>query len=347
MSGGKKYGIAAAVAVAMLMGSAVAVAAREDVNARRVDGSTPLQWAAFAGDVAEVKRLIAAGADVKAKNNYGISPMLLAADIASTELIQLLLKNGADANSANPDGETALHLVVRAGNIDAAKLLLKAGAKVDPRDKLGEQTPLMWAVARRHPAMVEFLLAHGADVNARSAIRDYQRVATAESRAKSLDRGGFTPLLYAARENCRECADILIKHGADVNLPDPSRVVPLVIAMINGNYDIARRLIEAGADVNQWDIYGQSPLHVAASGGGGRSSNPLDADSPQKTTSNEILQMIIDRGANPNQQDLLQAGSAGRWRSRHDAVPGGGGHRQHGPDQAADRQGCQREARHL
>jgi ankyrin repeat protein len=35
--------------------------------------------------------------------------------------------------------------VTRAGNVDAAKLLIKAGAKVDARDKLGEQTPLMWA----------------------------------------------------------------------------------------------------------------------------------------------------------------------------------------------------------
>ena len=98
MSGGKKYGMAAAAAVAILMGSASAIAAKEDVNARRVDGSTPLQWAAFNDDVAEAKRLIAAGADVKLKNNYGISPMLLAADIASTDMIQLLLRKGADAN---------------------------------------------------------------------------------------------------------------------------------------------------------------------------------------------------------------------------------------------------------
>jgi ankyrin repeat protein len=322
MSGGKMHRIAAVVVASVLMGSAAAsvAAGKEDVNARRVDGSTPLQWAAFQDDLAEARRLIAAGADVKATNNYGINAMLLAADISSTELIRLLLKNGADTNSANPDGETALHLVARAGNIEAAKLLLKAGAKVDPRDKLGEQTPLMWAVARRHPAMVELLLSQGADVNARSAIRDYQRVATAESRAKSLDRGGFTPLLYAARENCRECADILIKRGADVNLPDPSRVVPLVIAMLNNNFDIAKRLIEAGADVNQWDIYGQAPLHVAiasAGGGGGRGGgggNPLDNDSPQKTTGNEVLQMIIDRGANPNQQTYFRP-----------AVRGGGG----------------------
>src|SRR5690606_41222909 len=68
-------------------------------------------------------------------------------------------------------------------------------------------------------------------------------------RSKSLDRGGFTPLLYAARENCRECADILVRHGADLNLADPGGVSPLVIALINGNFDIAKRLIEAGADV--------------------------------------------------------------------------------------------------
>jgi ankyrin repeat protein len=303
-----------AVAVALLIGATGALAdGAKDVNARQPDGSTPLQWAAFAGDLTEAKRLIAAGADVHAKNNYGINPMLLAADIASTELIQLLLKAGADANSANPDGETALHLVARAGNVEAAKLLVKAGAKVDPREKLGEQTPLMWAVARRHPAMVEFLLTQGAAVNARSAVRDYPRVATAESRAKSLDRGGFTPLLYAARENCRECLEILLKHGADVNLPDPTRVVPLVVAMMNGSFDIAKRLVEAGADVNQWDIYGQAPLHVAIAGGG-RSSNPLDADFPQKATAAELTQMLIERGANPNQQTYYRP-----------AVRGGGG----------------------
>jgi uncharacterized protein len=314
MRRGNKYSVAAAITAALLMGSLSAVAETvSDVNARRPDGSTPLQWAAFEDDVDEARRLIAAGADVKATSNYGINAMLLAADISSTRLIELLLKNGADANSANPDGETALHLVSRSGNIEAAQLLLKAGAKIDPRDKLGEQTPLMWAVARRHPAMVEFLLSKGADVNARSAVRDYQRVGTAENRSKSLDRGGFTSLMYAARENCRACVDILLKHKVDVNLPDPSGVVPMVIAMTNGNWDIAKRLVEAGADVNQWDMFGQSPLHVSIAGGGG-GGNPLDAGEPQKATGAELTQMLIDRGANPNQQTYFRP-----------AVRGGGG----------------------
>jgi len=190
--------IAAFAAAGILFGAAGFAADATDASAHP-DGSTPLQWAVFHGDVAEAKRLLKAGADVKAVNDYGVNAMQLAADSANTDLIQLLLKAGADPNSANPDGETALHLVARAGNLDAAKLLLRAGAQVDPRENFGSQTPLMWAVARRHPEMVELLASKGADVNARSAIRDYQRVATAESRAKQLDRGGFTPLMYAAR----------------------------------------------------------------------------------------------------------------------------------------------------
>jgi uncharacterized protein len=292
-------------------------AASADVDAPRPDGSTPLQWAAFNGDIAEAKRLLAAGADVARPNNYGVNAMQLAADTANTDMIRLLLKAGADPVSPNPEGETALHLVARAGNLDAAKLLLKAGANVDARERFGEQTPLMWAVARRHPAVVELLAAKGADVNARSAIRDYQRVATAESRGKQLDRGGFTPLLYAARENCRECVEVLLKHKADVNLPDPSNIAPVVIAMMNSNWDIARRLIEAGADVNQWDIFGQSPLHVAIGNMGSTGSrSPLDSDEPNKTTGREVIQLLLDRGANPNQQTYFRpargAGGGGR-----------------------------------
>jgi uncharacterized protein len=289
-----------ALAVASMLYGAAGLAADSDL---RPDGSTPLQWAVFKGDVAQAKKLLAAGADVKAMNAYGVNAMQLAADAANTELIRLLLKAGADPNSPNPDGETALHLVARSGNVEAAKLLLKAGAVVDARESFGGQTPLMWAAARRHPEMVELLAGKGADVNARSAIRDYQRVATAESRAKFLDRGGFTPLMYAARENCRECVEVLLKHKVDVDLPDPAGMSPMVIAMMNGNWDIAKRLIEAGADVNEWDIFGQAPLHVAIGNMNSRSNgDPLDQDAPNKATGREIVQLLVDRGANPNQQ---------------------------------------------
>src|SRR5262249_51183994 len=181
-----------------------------DVNRRGVDGSTPLQFAVYEGNVAEVKRLIKAGANVSLANNYGATPMGLAAEVGNTEILKLLLEAGANADSPNQDGQTALLAVARTGNVEAAELLVKHGATVDAKEKWGGQTALMWASARRHPGMMQFLISKGANVNASSIDRDYQRHVTAEGRPKNLDSGGFTPLLYAARENCRACVDVLL-----------------------------------------------------------------------------------------------------------------------------------------
>jgi ankyrin repeat protein len=275
---------------------------QEDVNRRNADGSTPLQWAVHAGDIAEVKRLLQAGADVSLANNYGATPMSLAAEVGNTEMLKLLLEAGADADSPNPDGQTALLAVARTGNVKAAELLLNEGATVDAREKWGGQTALMWASARRHPEMMQLLISKGADINARSIDRNYQRHVTAEGRPKSLDSGGLTPLLYAARENCMACVEVLLKNGADIDLPDPDGVSPLLVSIMNANWDLARQLILAGADVNQWDIYGEAPLFMAVDlrsriDGGRASIDPLN-----KTNGLTIVKVLLERGADPNMQ---------------------------------------------
>ena len=274
----------------------------EDVNRRNADGSTPLQWAVYAGDIVEAKRLLLAGADITLANSYGATPMSLAAEVGNADMLALLLEAGANADSPDPDGQTALHLVARTGNVKAAQVLLRKGATVDAREKWGGQTALMWASARRHPEMMQLLISKGADVNARSIDRNYQRHVTAEGRPKSLDSGGLTPLLYAARENCIACVEILLKNRADIDLPDPDGVSPLLVAIMNANWDLARNLIMAGADVNQWDIYGESPLFTTINlrsriDGGRASIDPLNT-----TTGIAILNLLLERGANPNMQ---------------------------------------------
>jgi ankyrin repeat protein len=139
--------------------SAQRPARKEDVNRRNPDGSTPLQWAVFKGDVAEARRLLRAGADVSLANNYGATPMSLAAEVGNTDMLKVLLEVGADADSPNPDGQTALQAVARTGNVEAAQLLLSRGATVDAREKWGGQTALMWASARRHPEMMRLPIA--------------------------------------------------------------------------------------------------------------------------------------------------------------------------------------------
>jgi ankyrin repeat protein len=294
---------------------------KEDVNRRNPDGSTPLQWAVFEGDVAEARRLLRAGADLALANNYGATPMSLAAEVANTEMLALLLEAGANADSPDPDGQTALQAVARTGNVKAAQLLVSKGATVDAREKWGGQTALMWASARRHPPMMEFLISKGADVNARSTVRDYQRHVTAEGRPKSLDSGGLTPLLYAARENCMACVDVLVKSKADINLPDPDGVSPLLVAIMNANWDLAKQLIDAGADINQWDIYGETPLYIALNSrtrldGGRASIDPIN-----KTTGTEIVKLILARGANPNTQLLFRPANLNGATNTRGATP--------------------------
>ncbi len=290
--------------VALLGGSGAVLAGGKEnaATAREIDGTTPLHWAVYRDNLAEVKRLIAAGADVNASNDYGATPLSEAAVTGNVEVIRALLKAGADVNATNADGQSPLMVLARTSNVAAAKLLVDRGANVNQREEWRGQTALMWAAAEGQPAMVRLLVEQGAEVDARSAVNDWERQVTAEPRMQARPSGGFTPLLYAARRGCAECAAILLDAGATVNLTDPDRVTPLLLATLNLNFDTAALLVKRGADVNKWDTWGRAPLYAAVDVNTVPTGGRADRPSADRTTGIELIAMLLEAGANPDMQ---------------------------------------------
>jgi uncharacterized protein len=274
-----------------------------DSNAPQADGTTPLHLAVRANDLAKVNKLLAAGADAKAANRYGITPLYLACENANPAMIERLLKAGADANAVSTEGETALMTVARTGVVEAAKVLLDHGANVDAREEWHGQTALMWAVDEQHPAMVKELIAHGADVNAVSNVNKWERQNTAEPREKWLPLGGLTPLLFAARQGCVECEQILVDAGANVNTTDPDGISPVLMAIINGHYDAAGFLLNKGADPNLADETGRTALFSAVDFNTIPVSNrPSPKVIDNQLTSLDLIKLLLEKGANVNAQ---------------------------------------------
>jgi uncharacterized protein len=275
---------------------------KADVNAAESDGTTPLHYAVYHDDVPLVEALLKAGAKAQVANRYGSTPLLEAAVRGNPIVIEKLVKAGADVNAGNPDGQTALMILARTSNIAAAKILVGHGANVNGVEGWHRQTALMWAAAESQPAMVKLLLDHGAKVDARSLLNHWPRMVTAEPRAQQREVGGFTALLYAARQGCLECVKLLVDKHADVNLPDPEGITPLLMAVQNFHFDVGAYLVSRKANVNTWDWWGRTPLWAAVDLNtiphGGRPDRP----SLDNTTSLKMIEILLDAGANPNAQ---------------------------------------------
>jgi len=275
-----------------------------DVNATQIDGMTALHWAAHKGDLQTAELLIRAGANVKAVNKYGVTPLSSAAENGNGPMVELFLKAGADPNTVLAGGETVLMTAARTGDVETVGSLISHGADVNAKEAHASQTALMWAAAEGNVQAVEALLKAGADF-------------------KTRDRFGFSPLLFASREGKTNVLPALLKAGED-----PSEVVQpkfrqrphgiaqanrgiqgitapgtsaLALAVVNGHFELATKLLEAGANPNAITGQGWAPLHaitwVRKSGTGDNSPPPEGSGT---MSSLEMVKALVDHGANIN-----------------------------------------------
>ena len=237
-----------------------------DVNAPEEDGATPLHWAVRWDDLQAADLLLRAGADAGAANDYGVTPLSLACINRNAAMVGKLLAAGADPDAATSMGETAVMTCAATGSVEAVRALLDHGAgNINAQEASQGQTALMWAVAQGYPEVVRLLLKRGAAIEARTKSRSL--LVSLDGGAGGTDPGevrlgGFTPLLFAARQGSVESARLLLDAGADVNDAAPDGASALVVASYSGHGALGAFLLTRAADPNAGGA-GYAPLHAA------------------------------------------------------------------------------------
>jgi ankyrin repeat protein len=291
-----------------------------DVNAKEtLKGQTGLMWAVAEHHLEVARTLIAQGADVRARSNNGSTPLLFAARAGDIELARLLLTHGADVNEADSSGTGVLLMATVRGHVELAQFLLNQGA--DPNADSAGYTALHWAAGKWETEftsdysyapgttaewaavvglpsgkleLIEALLAHGANVNARLTKRPPQSSRTLFK--QELLRGA-TPFYLAALVGDTEVMRLLLAHGADPGVTANDKTTPLMVAAGLAHHENRSRVTEAsfleatrllvglGADINAVNNDGWTALHAGTFAG-----------------HESVVQFLLDHGARLNEK---------------------------------------------
>ena len=195
-----------------------------EIEAKSIKQYTPLH---VASNVTVVQLLLEHGAETEAKNDIQRTPLHVAIIYGNVTVVQLLLEHGAEMEAKDIYQNTPLHLATAKMNMTVAQLPLEHGAKIEATDYSSE-TPLFAAVDEKQISIVRLLLGIGADVNVKNTHNTVLHSASsydspdlmelllehgAEIEAK--DGDGDTPLLWAAVCGKIKTVTLLLRLGAD------------------------------------------------------------------------------------------------------------------------------------
>ncbi|KAK6510309.1 hypothetical protein TWF481_005025 [Arthrobotrys musiformis] len=205
---------------------------------------TPLFRAAEKGLESIAEILINNGAKVGSANNL-YQLLLLESFLISQGVVDNLLKHGSRVYGIA--GLDPLFLAVASDSWEEAKQLLDSGANANCRCAGYNLTPLDVAVFRGDEKFAELLLENGAIV-----------------KTDSRDEEGRTVLHWAAERSLVGITQLLLDHGAEIDIQDDDHYTPLLIAVEGGAKEVVELLLQNGAAVDSRDITGHTGLHFAA-----------------------------------------------------------------------------------
>ncbi|MBN6205471.1 ankyrin repeat domain-containing protein [Ralstonia pickettii] len=185
------------------------------------------------GDTKKVLNLLKDGAEINATNEHGVTAVMAATQNHQTDTVHMLIQQGADINIRNNNQDNVLLYAGAEGFLDIVKLAVEAGADTTLTNRY-DGTALIPASERGHVEVVKELLTHSdTDVN---HINNLHWTALLE--AIILGEGG---------KDHQKIVQLLVNHGADVNISDGDGVTPLQHAQNHGYREIVGILKEAGA----------------------------------------------------------------------------------------------------
>ena len=283
-------------------------------------GSTALMWAVSEPHPEIVRVLLAAGAEPRASTRKGFTPLMYAARNGDIATAAVLIASGSDVNEPSADGTHVLPFSIVSGRDAFALYLLEQGA--DPNGEMGGVAALHAAAGnvspwllewyRRHGrnrlyaglggprlgaarrlALVEALLARGADPNRRitawAMIMNYigypRKGAFEPFACGTGDLRGATPLWVAAYD----------MNGAR----GQAHVFAVMPSATTTGVDVMRALLDAGADLHLTTSDGTNPL-MAAAGLGPATYTPREPRGVRARSSERAVEFLHGAGADIN-----------------------------------------------
>ena len=290
----------------------------------RVGGYTPLHLASQKGNFEIMGAMLKAGADPNQFTSTGVTSMHFAAAVDAPEAIHVLVGYGGDVDVLDNFANRTPLMFAAVGNANnslQALIDLEANLEMTTRIKNyveranGDNEDRMQRnrVKNAENGKEEPDAGRGGsfrppppDPDSTKAEAPPIPVVTVLSGNEQIgNQGGLTALHLAARQGHLEAALQLVEGGADVDhVTEGDLSSPLLVAVINGNYDLAKMLLEHGADPNLLSDDNAGPLFATLNIEWSlRTWYPQpQMYRQQEITYLDLLKLLLDAGAEPDQR---------------------------------------------